>query len=60
MPQTKRVGVVKNLGIVGRGIGDKGGVRNGADGGDSNVQNEKQKLKKYLKFDILKKTNMWF
>ena len=31
MPRNKWVGGVKNLGIAGRGMGGKGGVRNGAD-----------------------------
>lgn len=44
-------GWVKILRIVEKGIGGKGGVRNVADGGDSNVQNEKQNPKKYIKFD---------
>ena len=40
------MGWLKNLGIVEKGIGGKGGVRNVADGGDSNVQIEKQNPKK--------------
>ena len=40
----------ENLGIVGRGIWGKGGVRNGADGGNSNIQNEKQKSEKIFIF----------
>ena len=55
IPRTKRVVGVKNLRIVGRGIGGKGGVRIGADGGIVMFK-MKRKIRKYIeKLTILKK-----